>query len=108
MDRHLIADVIERQTRRDPRLGTWTALERAAHISHTQMHRIKKGDAQVSVAMFARLEGVLGLPSDTLVTAGVHDVEGLRELGAPADLVAWVAAKVNDASGFGQGSAKAL
>jgi hypothetical protein len=108
MDRQLIAEVIERQMRRDPRFGTWTRLERAAHISHTQMHRIQKGDPQVSAAMFARLEGVLDLPSDTLATVGVHDVAGLQELGVPVDLVQWVAQKVGGGDATVQNRAKAL
>lgn len=108
MDRQLIAEVIERSVRRDPRFGTWSALERAAHISHTQMHRVKTASPRVSVAMFQRIEGVLGMPMDTLATVGVHDVEGLRELDAPADMVEWIAAKVSKGSDFGTSSAEAL
>lgn len=100
MDRKLIAEIIERTMRRDPRFGTWTRLERAVGISHTQMHRIQKAGTNVSVAMFARIEGVLGLPGDTLITAGAHDVEGLRELGVPDEIVRFVEAKVSEPPRF--------
>ena len=108
MDRHLIAAVIERTMRRDPRFGTWAGLERAAGVSHTQMHRVKTASDKVSVAMFERIEGVLGLPSDTLITVGVRDLAGLRELGVSPDLVAWVAAKMSEGKDSVGNSSKAL
>lgn len=108
MDRHLIADVIERAVRRDPHIGTWSALERAVRVSHSQMHRVKTGSPNVSAAMFQRIEAVLGLPMDTLHTIGVHDIDGLRELGVPADLVEWVAARVIKSSENGAGLSNAL
>lgn len=99
MDRALIAEAIERTLLRDPDLGTWAALERAAKISHTQMYRVKRASPQVSMGMFHRLEGALGFPYDTLATVGVHDVEGLREIGAPLELVRWLESKVKKGSG---------
>lgn len=100
MDRQLIADIIERTMRRDPRFGTWTRLERAVGISHTQMYRVKSAGTNVSVAMFERIEGALDLPADTLVTAGAHDVEGLRELGVPDEIVRFVVARLGEDDGF--------
>jgi hypothetical protein len=72
------------------------------------MHRVKTASPKVSVGTFQRIEGALGLPSDTLVTAGMHDTEGMRELGAPADLIDWVTAKVSKQSDSGPEVAKAL
>jgi hypothetical protein len=108
MDRNLIADVVERTMRREPTLGTWSALERASNVSHATMHRVKTASPKVSVGTFQRIEGALDLPSDTLVTVGAHDIEGLRELGAPDDLIQWVTSKVSKESDYGANSAKAL
>lgn len=108
MDRNLIADVIEHTMRRDPTLGTWSALERASGVSHATMHRVKNASPKVTVGTFQRIEGALGLPVDTLVTVAAHDIEGLHEIGAPAEVIGWVLAKVSKGSDFGPNPAKAL
>lgn len=100
MDRQLIAAIVEREMLRNPELGTWTALERRTKVSHASMWRLTTANPKVHVRTFARVEAGLGLPSDTLVTAGKHDVEGLREIGVPEDLIRWIELQVKRSSAF--------
>ena len=89
-DRALIGRIIERQMRRHPELGSWTALERASRVSRSTLYRAKDGDPRVETPTFERIEAALGLPYETLATAGAHDFDGLLELGVDPDLVGWI------------------
>lgn len=89
-DRALIGRIIEREMRRNPTLGSWTSLERASRVSRSTLYRARDGDPRVETPTFQRIEAALGLPYDTLITAGAHDFDGLLELGVSPDLVTWV------------------
>jgi len=93
-DRALIGRIIEREMRRNPDLGSWTSLERASRVSRSTLYRARDGDERVETQTFQRIEAALGLPYDTLSTAGVHDFDGMLELGASPELVAWVRKEV--------------
>ena len=88
-DRELIGRIIEREMRRNPALGSWTALERASRVSRSTLYRAKDGDVRVETPTFQRIEAALGLPYDTLATAGAHDFDGMLELGVAPELVTW-------------------
>lgn len=90
LDRPLIARFVERQMRRDRALGSWPALENASGVSRSTLHRLRKHDPRVTVSTFARLEPALGLPDDTLLLIGVHDLDGLTEVGADPGVIAWL------------------
>lgn len=91
LDRQLIAEVIEHEVFANPDFrGNWSALERDSRLSHSTMARIKRADKRVTVASMRSVEAALGLPFDTLVTIGVHDTDGLVELGVSDQLVHWV------------------
>lgn len=89
-DRALIGRIIERQMRRHPDLGSWTALERASRVSRSTLYRARDGDPRVETQTFQRIEAALDLPYDTLATAGVHDFDGLLEIGVSPELVTWI------------------
>jgi hypothetical protein len=89
-DRKLIGRIIEREMRRNPNLGSWTALERASRVSRSTLYRAKDGDPRVETPTFERIEAALDLPYETLATAGMHDFDGLLELGVAPALVAWI------------------
>jgi len=90
LDRPLIARFVERQMRRDRNLGSWPALEKASGVSRSTLHRLRNHDPRVVVSTFARLEPALGLPDDTILLVGVHDLDGLAEVGANPDVIDWV------------------
>jgi len=93
-DRALMGRIIEREMRRNPSLGSWTSLERASRVSRSTLYRARDGDERVEKQTFQRIEAALGLPYDTLDTAGVHDFDGLLELGVAPDLVSWARKEV--------------
>lgn len=103
-DRPLIGRIVEREMRRRRDLGSWTALDRATGVSRSTLYRVRDGDPRIETKTLARIEGALGLPYDTLNTAGYHDIDGLIELGVDLDLVQWIKTEVarsgrNHASG---------
>ena len=90
-----MAAVVERELFLHPDLrGNWSALERESRVSHSVMMRMKRAEERVSAASFRKIEAALGLPFDSLATAGKHDIEGLRELGVPAALITWLRPRV--------------
>ena len=89
-DRALIGRIIEREMRRNPDLGTWTALERASRVARSTLYRARDGDPRVETQTFQRIEGALGLPYDSLSMAGMHDFDGMLEIGVSPELVSWV------------------
>lgn len=89
-DRALIGRIIEREMERNPALGTWTALERASQVSRSTLYRARDGDPRIEQRTLKRVEGALGLPYDTLATAGAHDFDGLLEIGVSGELVSWI------------------
>lgn len=89
-DRLLIGRVVEREVQRHPNIGSWSAMVRASKVGRTTLYRVRDGDPTIAVKTLARIEAALGLPYDTLVTVGVHDTDGLLELGVDPALVSWV------------------
>lgn len=98
-DRDLMWRIIERQIPRQPRIGTLQGLADASGVSRSTIYRAKAGDPDVGVRTYARLEAALGLPSDTLITAGKHDLAGMVEIGVPGDIVAWVSKELSKVGG---------
>lgn len=95
IDRELIAAAVEHELyMHETFRGNWSALERASQVSHSVMSRLKRADERVSQASFRKIEAALGLPFDTLATIGAHELDGLRELGAPDQLIRWLAPKM--------------
>jgi hypothetical protein len=91
LDRALIGRLIEREIPRHRDVRTVQGLADATRVSRSTIYRaIRDEDPKVGAHTFARLEAGLGLPSDALITAGAHDLDGMVEIGCPADLVAWV------------------
>jgi transcriptional regulator with XRE-family HTH domain len=91
MDRQLIASIVEHELYQDPMMrGNWSMLEREARVSHSTIARLKRGDDRVSTATFRKIEASLGLPMDTLATAGMHDFGVLPELGVRDELIEWI------------------
>jgi hypothetical protein len=89
-DRALIGRIIEREMRRNPNLGTWTALERASRVARSTLYRARDGDPRVESPTFQRIESALGLPYDALAMAGMHDFDGMLEIGVAPELVSWL------------------
>lgn len=95
LDRKLIADAVEHELYTHPDFrGNWSALERESRVSHSTMSRLKRGDERVQSGSMRKIEAALGLPFDTLATIGVHDLDGLRELGVSDALVRWLTPRV--------------
>lgn len=94
LDRQLIAGAVELLMRRVRGLGSWSALERESGVSRSTLYRLKDADPRVETSTFARIEHALQLPPDTLVTIGVHDTEGLAELGVEPWLSSWVGKEI--------------
>lgn len=104
MDRHLIAEIVEREMRRNPSIGTWPKLEGRSGVSRATLYRLRNAEDNVQIGTLERVEGALGMPTDTLKTAGLHDFDGLAEIGVSDDLIRWIGMKVKkrssaDASG---------
>lgn len=95
LDRRLIAEAVEHELFSHPDFrGNWSALERESRVSHSTMSRLKRADDRVTVMSFRKIEAALRLPFDTLATVGMHDIDGLRELGVDDRLVTWLAPRV--------------
>lgn len=92
LDRALIGRIIDRQIPRNRDIRTMQGLADASRVSRSTLYRvIRDGDPTVGSGTLARIEAALGLPPDTLITAGVHDLDGLTQLGGvPTDLIAWI------------------
>lgn len=86
LDLQLIGDIVESETMRHLELGTWTALSRRVGLSRSTLNRVRIGE-RVDERRYAKLETALDLPPDTLRTAGLHDVTGLLEIGAPSRII---------------------
>jgi hypothetical protein len=95
LDRKLIADAVEHELFRHPDFrGNWSALERESRVSHSTMSRLKRADERVTQGKMRQIEAALGLPFDTLATVGAGDLDGLRELGVPDKLIAWLTPRI--------------
>lgn len=91
LDRALIGRIIKREIPRRRAVGTVQGLANASGVARSTIYRaIRDEDPKVEVGTFARIEAGLGLPTDALVTAGTHDLEGMVEVGCAAELVEWV------------------
>jgi hypothetical protein len=99
LDRALIGRIVERQIPRNPQIGTMQGLAVASRVSRSTIYRVTDGDPTVSSSTLARIEAALGLPHDTLITAGAHDLHGLVEIGVPGDVVAWVSKELSKSGG---------
>ena len=105
LDLELIGRVVERETMRALDLGTWQALVRRVQLSRSTLNRVRIGE-RVKVERYGKIERALNIPADTLIMVGTHDVAGLREIGAPSDLVEYVSREVKARSADGPESGK--
>lgn len=89
LDLKLIGRAVERETLANLDLGTWQALVTRARISRSTLNRVRLGE-RVSAGRYAKIERAFGWPDETITSIGLHDLHALAEIGAPADLVAFV------------------
>jgi transcriptional regulator with XRE-family HTH domain len=95
LDRALIGRIVSREIPRNRRIGTTQGLADASGVSRSTLYRVRDADPTIGMGTFARIEAALDLPPDTLITAGVHDLAGMVELGVAADLVEWVRREID-------------
>lgn len=107
-DRSLIGRIVQREMRRSRNLGSWTALDRASGVSRSTLYRVRDGDDRIEEKTYARIEAALGLPYDTLHTAGERDIDGLIELGVDTDLVRWIQTEIARSGRNAAGKANAV
>ena len=91
-DRALVGNIVRKEVNR--RFGSVSAFVMGAELSRKTVERVMAGDAKVTFSTLERIEGALDLPRDTLNLIGVHDVEGLKEIGVEPDLVRWIASEL--------------
>lgn len=103
-DRILIGRLIDREIPRHREVGTVQGLARTSGVSRSTLYRaIRDEDPKVDRKTFARIEGGLGLPTDTLVHTGNHELSELVNIGCSADLVEWVRKEIIKIGGQGGG-----
>lgn len=90
LDRELIGSIIEREIPRNPRVRNVQGLAFETRLSRDTIYRAIKAGPNVEARTFARIEAGLDLPTDTLITAGKHDLQGLVEIGCSPDLIGWI------------------
>lgn len=99
-DRKLVGTVVRREINRHS--GSVSAFVAAAELSRKTVERVMTGDPKVTFGTLERIEGVLGMPRDTLALVGAHDLQGLREIGVEPDLIRWISGELAPGSDRGR------
>ena len=108
LDRKLMAHIIRREILRRRDVKTVQGLAAASGVSRSTVNEMLAAVERVKPSTFNRVEPALGLPYDALLTAGVHDLAGLVELGVSAELVAWIRNEIAKSSDNAPNATKAI